>query len=152
MPNTWILVADSGSARLFTVDSPTGPLQEREDFASPEARVRERDLGSDQPGRSFDSLGRHRHALGKEEPPQQRSAMNFARLLAGRVSKARTSGELERLIVVAAPEFLGMLRTALDEQTLRQVERELPLNLVDMKPDEIRARLPDRLYSELAKH
>jgi len=152
MPNTWILVADSGSARVFTVDSPTGPLQEREDYASPEARVHERDLGSDTPGRSFDSRGHHRHALGKEEPPQQRSAMNFARLLAGRVSRARTSGELERLIVVAAPEFLGLLREALDDQTRKQVERELPLNLVALKPQEIRARLPERLYSEFVKH
>ncbi len=152
MLNMWILVADSGAARLFTADSPTGPLREREDFTSPASRARDKELGADRPGRTFDSTGPGRHAKGKQESPREREAMNFARLLAERVGSARAKGELDRLIVVAAPEFLGMLRASMDAETRKRVEKELSLNLVDLKPDEIRERLPDRLYSELAPH
>lgn len=152
MLNMWILVADSGAARFFTADSPTGALREREDFMSPGSRARDKELGSDKPGRTFDSAGPGRHAKGKEESPREREAMNFARLLAERVGSARARGELDRLIIVAAPEFLGMLRASMDGETRKRVEKELSLNLVDLKPDEIRKRLPERLYSELAPH
>jgi len=42
MLNMWILVADSGAARLFTADSPTGPLREREDFTTGTRRASRR--------------------------------------------------------------------------------------------------------------
>jgi len=150
MSNTWVVAADSGSARIFDAVSPVGPLEEREDFANPEGRVREQDLASDKPGRSFDSMGHHRHAMGQVESPRERSAASFARLLAGRIAEARARGELDRVVLVAAPEFLGLLRESLDAETRKRVESEYSFNLVAMKPDEIRAHLPERLFSSLA--
>lgn len=149
MSNTWVVVADSGAARIFSAASPVGPLEEREDFAHPEARVRERALASDKPGRAFDSFGKGRHSMGQQEGPRERSAMDFARLLAGRIGGARAKGEIDRVVLVAAPEFLGMLRASLDDETKKRVESEFAFNLVSMRPDEIRAHLPERLFSTL---
>ncbi len=150
MAMNWVLVADSASARIFNAPSPTGPLEELEAFAHPEARLPTRALTSDLPGRRFDSGGPGRSAMESQVAPKEQEAISFAKLLADRVGQARVRGEIERLIVVAPPEFLGHLRAAIDGETRRRVVGEHVLNLVRMKPAEIRSHLPDKLYSTVA--
>jgi len=144
-------VADSGSARIFTTDSPTSELVEREDFAHSEARVKEGRLVSDRKGQTISSGGR-RHSFSSEVAPQEAESRAFARFLANRLRGARADGDLDRLVLVAAPEFLGKLRTALDDETRKHVESELSLNLTALTPKEIRARLPEQLFPVLGKH
>lgn len=151
MPNTWVVVADSGSARIFTADSPIGALNEAETFAHSEVRVEERRLVSDRKGQTMTSTGR-RHAYSGEVGPKETETQVFAKLLADRLAGARAKGELEHLVLVAAPEFLGKLRGALDDETRKKVEAELSLNLTTLTAAEIRKRLPERLYSSLAAH
>jgi protein required for attachment to host cells len=144
MPNTWIVVADSGSARIFMADSPTGKLVEREDYAHSEARIPERRLVSDRKGQTMNSQGR-RHAFSGEVSPQETESLAFAKLLADRLEGARAEGELDHIVLVAAPEFLGRLRAALDGETRKRVDAELALNLTTLRADEIRARLLEKL-------
>ena len=140
MLNTWVVVADSGSARIFTADSPLGELVEREDYAHSEARVKESRLVSDRQGRTVSSTGRL-HTYSSEETPRDAESRAFAKLLADRLRGARTAGELDRLVLVAAPEFLGRLRSALDDETRKHVESEFSLNLTSLSAKEIRSRL-----------
>lgn len=151
MPNTWIVVADSGSARIFTTDSPAGELVEREDYAHSEARVKEGRLVSDRMGQTTDSTGRH-HSYAGGVTPQEEESRAFARLLANRLRGARAEGDLDRLVLVAAPEFLGKLRAALDDETRKRVESELSLNLTSLSAREIRARLPEDLAPAAGRH
>src|SRR3972149_6486974 len=85
-----------------------------------------------------------------EVGPRAHEAIAFARELAGRMAAARSRGEIERLVLVAAPEFLGLLREALGGGTRRLVEAEFALNLVKMTPAAIRTRPPGKPYSSLA--
>jgi hypothetical protein len=64
MSKHWIVVADQSKARIFTVDDPRGELQELEQLEHPVGRDQAQTLGSDRPGRSFDSSGQGRHAMG----------------------------------------------------------------------------------------
>lgn len=141
MPNTWVVVADSGSARIFTADSPQGELLEREDYAHSEARVKESRLVSDRQGRTVSSAGGRLHTYSSEESPRDAESRAFAKLLADRLRGARVEGELDRLVLVAAPEFLGRLRSALDDETRKHIESELSLNLTTLTAKEIRSRL-----------
>jgi protein required for attachment to host cells len=140
MPNTWVVVADRGSARIFTAESPKGELVEREDYTHSESRVKESRLVSDRPGRTVSSGGRL-HTYSSEETPQEAESRAFARLLADRLRGARVEGELDRLVLVAAPEFLGRLRSALDDETRKHIDSELSLNLTTLTAQEIRSRL-----------
>lgn len=151
MPNTWVVVADSGSARIFTADSPTGKLTEREDYAHSESRIPERSLVSDRLGQTRNSQGR-RHAYSGEVSPQEAESRAFARLLAGRLEGARAEGDLDHIVLVAAPEFLGKLRSALDGETRKHVDAELPLNLTSFRAEEIHARLLERLEAAEPAH
>lgn len=150
MPTTWVVVADSAAARIFRAPSPTGPLEEFESYAHAEGRAHARDLAADEPGRSFDSIGVGRHAVEPRVDPKEQEKAGFAKLIADRVRSARGKGECHRLFLVAPPEFLGHLRAALDGETRRLVEGEFGLNIVRLRPEQIRAKLPERLFSAVA--
>lgn len=143
MKATWILVADSSAARIFATDVPEGPLSEVEAFAHPEGRMPERELTSDLPGRAFDSAGQGRHIMESEVGPRQQAVVDFSILLAKRLERARVQREVERLVLVAPPDFLGLLRKALGTEVRRLVAREIDRNLVRLPPKEIRERLAE---------
>ena len=68
------VVADRSRARLFSVATPKGPLEELEDLVHPEARAHERDLTSDRPGRSNDQ-----HVLGNASTARATSRRTSSR-------------------------------------------------------------------------
>ena len=149
MQKNWIVVADSAGARIFTVAAPGGRLEEVEALVHPESRMHAREVTSDLPGRAFDSAGKGRHAMESEVGPKKQEAIAFARQLAKRLHSALAHGEADQFILVAAPDFLGLLRDALEPAVRKRVDMELDLNLVRMKPTEIRAHLPEKLFSML---
>jgi protein required for attachment to host cells len=151
MPNTWVVVADSGSARIFGADSPVGPLQELADFMHPEALVAERRLVSDRAGRATDSHGRS-HSYESEDSPREVEARTFAKLLGHEICLARARGDFDHLLLVAPPRFLGSLRASLDDETRKRIDRELPSDYVALSATEIRARLPENLDFVATSH
>jgi protein required for attachment to host cells len=144
---TWIVVADSSAARIFAAEQPTGPISELESMTHPEGRMLARELTSDLPGRAFDSAGQGRHIMESEVGPRQQAVIDFSQFLAKRLEKARVQRELERLVLVAPPDFLGLMRRALGTELQRLVVLELDRNLVKLPPKELRQRLPERLYA-----
>lgn len=78
MTKIWVLVANSGNATLFTADSPTASLTELMNFDNPSARIKQMELSSDRPGRSFDSHGEGRHAMAVEVEPKEQEQIRFA--------------------------------------------------------------------------
>jgi protein required for attachment to host cells len=146
MPATWVLVADQSAARIFDASSPTGALEEIESYAHAEGRAHARELKTDQPGRAFDSMGAGRHGMEPKVLPKEQEAIAFARFLNAHLEDARAKNRVERLILVAPPEFLGHLRSTMDKDTRKIVKSDHALNVVRLRPEEIRGRLPERLY------
>ena len=72
-PVTWILIADGSRAKVFKVAG-KGKIEEKDEMAA--AHPPTRDLVSDRPGRTFDSLGDGRHA---KEPPTDAHVMGTIR-------------------------------------------------------------------------
>lgn len=145
MTKIWILAANSGNATLFAADSPTAPLTEIETFDNPEARAKEMTLTSDRPGRSFDSQGEGRHAMAVEVEPKEQEQIRFAKLIADRLEQGRTDNAFERLVVVAAPAFLGRLRANFGAPLSSRVSLEIDKDYTALRPEALRAQLPERL-------
>ncbi len=97
-----------------------------------------------------DRVGYAKHGMEPKVKPKEQEAIAFARLLAKRIEAARAKSEIDRVILVAPPEFLGHLRDVLDDNARKIVDGEHNLNLVRMPPDEIRQHLPERLYAAAA--
>jgi protein required for attachment to host cells len=137
---TWVVVADRSRARIFSVATPRGPLQELEDLVHPEARAHERDLTSDRPGRSTD-----RHSLGNANAARDQQATEFAREIADRLETGRIHAQFERVVLVAAPDLLGLLRKALNGNLSKLIVRTIDKNLTQQGAPEIRKLLPEFL-------
>lgn len=145
MSKIWIVVADSVYARFFAADSRIGPITEFKDLVHPEARLKNGELRSDAGGRTFDSAGQGRHAKSQRVEPREEEAQRFAREVGRALETAAQAGEYERLVLVAPPKFLGLLRTCIGSRVQGVVTTELGKDLVHHTPEQIRSALPERL-------
>ncbi len=141
----WVLVANRSEAVLYGAEGRKGVLTELRRFTHAEARAHDRDLTSDLPGRAFDSNGSGRHKMEPTTDPKRHEALVFARELAEVLRAGRQAGEYERLYVVAPPAFLGMLREHYDKGIEQALAGEIDSDLVALRPEEVRKRLPDFL-------
>jgi protein required for attachment to host cells len=169
MAKNWIVVANNSGARIFTLAPPVPRLKdpealqysteellpsrlvELETLEHPEGRLKSQAIDADRPGRSFESAGMKRHAMTREVDPKKQEAITFAGQVAERLESARRQGEVERVILVAAPEFLGLLRDHLTSEFRRMIEEEYSLDLAQMTPQDIRAHLPETIFSAPAR-
>ena len=147
MNSVWLVVADSSKARIFTMESRKGPINEIKSIAHTEARMHEREMTSDSPGRSSGKGGAGQHNYQDEVSPMEQENINFARQLANELDDERKKNTFNQLILVAPPEFLGKLRQQLSAQTHKLVCLELAKNLSAMNPVDIRKHLPERFPS-----
>lgn len=124
---TWILSANRSSASLFERDGKT--LRRLQDIAHPEGTKQNRETGTDAPGRSFDSFGQGRHAMSTAQEPVEHIAQKFALELAELLNKGRVTHSYDKLILIAEPKFLGLLRAALDKSTAALVSHTISKDL-----------------------
>ena len=125
-----ILVADQAEAVFYDSPDLSAEPHEIARITDPVAHLHDRDLMSDRPGRSYESVGGARHALERENDPRQREAVKFARRIARRLDEARRKDEFDSLVVVAGPAFLGLMRAELSRPTRAKVVREIHKDLV----------------------
>lgn len=148
MKSFWILVADSGRARIFTADTPSSALEELEDIAHTEGRLYDREITSDLPGRmrytsSAGNVGGH--AYDPASNPKKHEANNFARSIAQHLEEALNENKFAQLVIIAEPSFLGMLRNNLSEQVKKTVCLELDKSITTHSAADIRGHLPTYL-------
>ncbi len=139
MAKCWIVVADSGRARIFEGDTRARTLDERADLVHPESRARDRELTSDREGRAFDSVGRGRHHLAPQVSRHDHEADEFARTLVENLRAGLGRGAFKRWRLAAPPAFLGRVRKHLDAKLDAALEETLDKNLVKATNDDIAA-------------
>jgi len=142
-----IVVADSTRARIFTADSSSSPLSEIETLANPVARVHDRDITSDLPGKSSGADGSGGHAYESETDPKKYEVIEFAKRVADYLEHARNANKISNLMLVAAPAFLGELRSQLSSETNEKITFELDKNLTQQSNENIRKHLPEFLFT-----
>lgn len=144
MSTTWVVVADSSRARIFTAKTSTSELQELEILAHPEGRLHEQEISSDLPGKVKGKDGGG-HAYSDEVTPKEQEIINFAKRVAEHLEHAYHVQKFHRLAIVAAPAFLGELRNHLSAQVTKVLCFDLNKNITLQTPEEIRKHLPKTL-------
>lgn len=140
---TWVLVCDGAKARIFANTGPGTGLALVTGAEHPESRLHTRDIGTDQPGRSFDSSGQGRHAM---EPPvdwHRFEKTRFAGEMAAIIDGAAKADRFDRLVVTAPPQVLGDLRKALGKHARDRVVGELDKDLTHLEPNALAPHLRD---------
>lgn len=147
MNSTWLVVADNSRARIFTMETRSGPIQEIESVVHAEARLREQKMTSDLPGRASGNSGGAGFSFEDETSPKEQENINFAKQIAKELDVARKNNKFKQFALVAAPGFLGNIRNQLNPKIQKLICFELAKNLAHLDAAEIRSHLPERIPS-----
>ena len=139
--NIWFLVADAARARLFETSGKDVALTEVLDLMEPNARIRETELASDEPGRQATAGGPGTHGMQEKITPREQEDIRFAAELADHLQEGLKNGSFDALYIAAAPHFLGLLRKALPEGVAAKLRGDLDKDLTRLGESEIRTQL-----------
>ena len=145
----WVVTANASRARIWTAEKPAAPLRPVREMDAPEARMHERELTTDLPGRAFDSKGQGRHVMEQEVGPKQAAARRFAKDLAQTLAAEARRQAFDKLYLIAAPSFLGLLREELREEARAALNGaevvEVDKDYTALEAAGLRERLPEYL-------
>jgi len=137
-----ILVADQRMANFFETDGMRAPLNWISKLENEGGRLQDRDLETDRPGRAFDSVGAGRHAVDGERSTKRQQQVRFAKRMAQEIETARQDQAFDRLVVMAGPRMLGLIREALPELSRTFIAAEVPKDLAHLDARAIRKLIP----------
>lgn len=129
---TWVLVCDGARGRVFVNRGRGTGLEEVETAEHEDARRRTRELLTDRPGRSFESVGEARHAMAPSTDWHRFEKEHFAKEMAAIINAAAVADKFDRLVLVAPPRALGDLRAALNAQAADRVAGEIGKDLTNV--------------------
>lgn len=138
---TWIVVANRGRARILSLAEPA--QVEPEEVVSMEHAESTQLMHEQVSDRQGYFRGRS-GSLDSGDPEtdhQHRMAQQFAAHLVTRLEEGRQQGEFGHLILVAAPMFLGVLKSQLSSPLRQLVERTVDRDYTALSPPELRERL-----------
>lgn len=148
MSRACIALADAARARLFTFDDhaqrvrPIHPLTERIDLVCPERRMRIGELSSaSRPALDRTPTGRT-YGVG-DRPGVLRHTIehDFTAQIVVALLELVTSEDLRRVVLVAGPRTLGLLRRALEPVARSLTIEEVPSELTRLGTAEVHDRL-----------
>jgi protein required for attachment to host cells len=130
-----VVVADQSEARFYDTGSLHAPLQLAGTLTDPKAHLHERDLVADRPGRVFDA--------------RKHEAASFARQIVAALEVAIRQRHVDRIVLMAAPGFLGLLRAELPHSVQKAVVAEVHKDLVHQPDEVVRGHLPREAFADL---
>lgn len=144
---TWVVVAHQAGARFMEHKSGFGRhLNLVRELEHPDGRKRNHEIDSDRPGEASPGRGgSSRRGMAHEQTAHEHVVGVFANTIASELSKARSDGAFDSLILVAEPGFLGILREALDKPTAAVVVDSVNKNLAIERPNEVAQHLGNAL-------
>lgn len=136
------VIADGGHAR-FVYPASDNALHTREAMDSAHLHDQSSDLGSDRPGRSFESGSITRHAIAPRHDPHEMEKERFAQLVAAKVCEESTANAFNELILVAPDHVLATIRKALDGVTAAKLVGTLAKDLTKVPDNELYSHLKE---------
>jgi protein required for attachment to host cells len=138
---TWVLIADARRARVFETRGKGSGLTPVQGMALDAELLPSHELGTDRPGRTFESVGSTRHALEDTADLHREQKRKFAQLIARAVHERHAAKSFDRLVVVAPAVTMGDLRTALPDDVKAITTAELVADLTKTPVAELPAHL-----------
>ncbi|MFN3515301.1 MAG: host attachment protein [Phenylobacterium sp.] len=144
---TLVILADGLQARGLAERRRHGPLAELASW-SLKADEADRHLARTHGGTITDRVGYGRDNV-LEAPPAEAAEKRFLEEVAERINRSAAAGEFERLVLMAPPRALGVLRQALKPTVVRRIEVTDDHERIKATADQVRVilrdlRIPDR--------
>jgi len=142
---TWIVLADAATAKVYEPQASRRDWKLIAELAHPESRAKESELGTDKPGRVRQSTTGSRAAMEPPTPRKEVEIEKFAREIAKALDDALVRKAYDRLVLVAPPEFVGILRKLLSERVERCIATTVEKDYLHLDLPEARERLEHQL-------
>ena len=139
MPGWRIVVADSAEARIYAADAAITGLKLLATLRNPAARKLEHELVSSRRGSKSNPGSGVQQSLSGPGSWHRASSEQFAKTVALIAGRQLAVGE--RLALVAAARFLGLVEHALPAVARKRLTRTVPRDVVHEGAAELRARL-----------
>jgi len=138
----WVLVTNASRARLFAADATRKDKEWKlvSHHEHPESRAAGHDLLADRPGTARQS-GMGGSGLSPHTDPKEVEAKKFAHELSKLLSKAFDEHAYEKLVLVAPPHFLGLLRSELEDKVAKRVSSSLGKDYHELSAKELAERI-----------
>lgn len=141
MKMIWILVANQAEAQIYSSARLWGNLLLVDVLENKEGAAHTRDLISDAPGRAFDRFGPARHAMEPNTGVKEEQRRRFVKEMVERLQTGHLKGCFDKLVLLAAPAVLGVIRKTLTADLTKTVIKEVPKDVIGQSVDKIRSQL-----------
>ncbi|MCW1840895.1 host attachment protein [Prosthecomicrobium hirschii] len=143
---TWVVVADGARARILEALGVGAGLRQIENGTMAGSRDLASEIGSDRPGRSYESVGGQHHAVEPHTPVRESLERAFIEAVIDRLVEAKKAGQFDRLVFVAAPHALGAFRAlapeALQQKVVGTLDKDLTREPNEAIAEAVRAFAP----------
>lgn len=151
-----VVVADERQANFFDASKYGAPLSLRASLENPAGGKKDIDLETDRPGSRFGGAfgsrhgngpqQAHHHGVDGERSTEQHELTLFAKEVAQKIDGDRLRHDFERLVIIAGPKMLGLLRQQLPDTCKGVIVGEIPKDLAQRGEDAIRNALPREAF------
>ena len=84
--------------------------------------------------------------MGSEPGAHKHEVVTFVEKIVKQLERVRQADELDRLVIMAAPGVLGLLRKALPPSLHKTVAAEVDKDLVHQSPQVVQSHVPDGAF------
>jgi protein required for attachment to host cells len=151
-----IVVADERQANFFDAVSATAPLADCGSVRNGAAGLKDTDLETDRPGRRYggtavasrgSGAAGHHHGVDGERSTEQHDIALFAKEVARRIDADRAKNNFDKLVLIAPPKIMGLLRQSLPTQSQSLLVGEITKDVMHQGEDAILKSIPRELFS-----
>jgi protein required for attachment to host cells len=142
MRRTWVVVCDASVARLFQAEPEPRDWHLLDELTHRESRLKGRDLQSEPRGGIQQNDGSYRNAM---EPLSLKKVEEdrFAKQIISVLGEGAAANAFEEFVLVAPPEFLGVLKKNLTPALSKRLKGTLNKDYSHLKPAELAEHLLD---------
>jgi protein required for attachment to host cells len=153
--NVRIVVADERQANFFDAVTPKAPLTARGSLINESGGKKDIELETDRAGRRYGGANGvshggqaqgHHHGVNGERSTEQHDLTIFAKEVAKRIDAGRTNNEFDKLVLVAAPKMLGLLRQSLTSPAQSMLAGTVSKDIVHQGEDAILRVIPEDAF------
>lgn len=146
---TWVLVAGSSRALLYSVAESDAPWILVKEYTHPASRVSEGGLTTDQPGRTHGSTAHGaRSAMESKTSPKEVEFEHFAHELAKALEAGHGQQAYGRIALVAPPHFLGLLRKTIGGTVSKLIVATIDKDYLHLTEKDMQERVGPLMHSE----
>ncbi|HEY6640824.1 host attachment protein [Povalibacter sp.] len=148
--NLRIVVSDEREANFFDTSTLTGPLTGRGSIQNGAAGLKDSDLETDRPGRRHNGvtgvMHGHSHGVTGEKSTERHDVELFAKAVAQRIDADRNKNDFDKLLLIAPPRMLGLLRQSLSTHARALLAGEVSKDLIRQEDEAILKFIPDGAF------